>query len=142
MIFRYCNLLLIFFFANNLVHTQSIAENPPVTSKIILQTTTSWDGVPITYPEGEAKVTALLIEISPGESTGWHKHPVPSFAYILNGTLEVTLDYGESKQFTKGDAVAEVTNTIHSGQNIGEEVLQLVVFYTGIRGKDLTVIME
>jgi len=114
------------------------SEQPVVNSKVILQTTTSWNGTPISYPDGEAEVTALLIEIEPGATTGWHYHPVPSFAYILDGTIEITLEDGDIKTFQKGEAVSEVTNTIHSGKNIGENTLKLIVFYTGTIGTDLT----
>lgn len=117
-------------------------ENSPVTSEIILQTTSTWNGTALQYPEGEAKITALRIEIEPGGETGWHHHPVPSFAYILQGTLEVTLESGESERISEGQAVAEVVDTIHNGRNIGDEPVILVVFYTGAVGKDLTVMEE
>ncbi len=121
---------------------QAQSDELPVSSTIILQTTTAWDGSPIFYPEGDAEVTVLIIEIAAGESTGWHQHPVPSFAYILEGELEVTLESGQSKIFTGGSAISEVTNSIHSGQNIGSTTLKLVVFYTGAIGKRLTILEE
>ncbi|MCC5941931.1 MAG: cupin domain-containing protein [Balneolaceae bacterium] len=122
------------------IQTANAQTEPlPISSTVLLQTTTSWDGTPISYPQGQAEVTVLLIEIAPGESTGWHHHPVPSFAYIIDGEIEVTLEDGQSMAFSKGEAISEVTNQIHIGKNIGETPLKLVVFYTGVKGKDLTI---
>jgi len=72
--------------------------------------TTSWDGKPIVYPEGQAEMTALLVEIAPGAQTGWHCHRVPNFAYMREGTLELTLDDGRVKWLQAGEALSEVVN--------------------------------
>lgn len=105
----------------------------------LLKTTSSWDSKPIVYPSGTAEVTGLLIEIAPGAETGWHEHPVASFAYILSGTLEVTRRTGEVKLLKAGDALAEVVNTQHNGRAVGDEPVKLVVFYTGAVGTPLTI---
>lgn len=105
----------------------------------LLETTKSWDGKPIVYPKGTAKITGFLIEIAPGAETGWHTHPVPSFGMILEGTLIVALKDGRVKRLQAGDALAEVVNTAHNGRNAGEIPVKLVVFYTGIAGKALTI---
>lgn len=119
---------------------ESVAQSvETISSDLILQTTTSWDGSPIIYPEGEAQITALHIEIPSGVETGWHYHPVPSFGYVLEGTLELTMEDGKTLTFNKGEALAEVTNRIHSGKSIGENSLKLIVFYTGVTEKELTI---
>ena len=109
-----------------------------VTVTPLIKTTRSWDGNPIRYPTGQAEVTGLLVEIGVGKETGWHEHPVPSFAYMLSGTLEITLASGKTKQLKAGDALAEVMDTLHNGRNIGNEPVKLVVFYTSVEGKSLT----
>ena len=48
-----------------------------------LSTTKTWDGASIQYPSGTAKVTGVIITFLPGAETGWHMHPVPCFALIL-----------------------------------------------------------
>ncbi len=105
----------------------------------VMKTTQGWDGNPLAYPSGQAEVTGQVVEFAPGAETAWHQHPVPSFAYLLDGTLEVTLQDGSKKVLHKGDAVAETVNTIHRGRNIGKEPVRLVVFYTGAKGQVLTV---
>ncbi len=105
----------------------------------VMKTSQSWDGSALAYPAGPAEVTAQVVEFAPGAETAWHQHPVPSFGYILEGTLEVSLEDGTKKLLHKGDAVAETVNTFHLGRNIGKEPVRLVVFYTGTTGQGLTV---
>jgi len=104
----------------------------------LMQTSSSWNGAALAYPGGQAEVTALLIEIAPGGETGWHQHPVPSFGYILEGELDVSLIDGSVKHLVAGQALAEVVNTLHNGRNVGKGPLKLVVFYAGAAGSTLT----
>ena len=105
----------------------------------LLKTTTSWDGTPIVYPQGQAEVTALIVEIAAGAETGWHEHPVPSFAYVLEGTLEVTRSTGATKLLHAGDTLAEVVSTLHSGRAMEGKSVKLLVLYTGAVDKKLTI---
>ncbi len=110
-----------------------------ITVTPLAKETTSWDGRPITYPQGQVEMTALFIEIEPGAETGWHCHTVPNFAYMLEGTLEVTLDDGRVKLLKAGDVLSEVVNRSHNGRNVGRCPAKLVVFYTGVVGTPLSV---
>lgn len=104
----------------------------------LLKTTTTWNGVPLAYPPGPAQVTALLVEVAPGGETGWHRHPVPSFAFVLQGTLEVTTETGLVNHLEAGQALAEVVNTAHNGRNVGAVPVKLAVFYAGTLGQSVT----
>jgi quercetin dioxygenase-like cupin family protein len=117
----------------------AIDENPAVKVTQLLKTTSSWDGKQIVYPEGQAEVTALIVDIAPGESTGWHQHPVPSFAFVVEGTLEITLTDGRAKRMEPGDALSEVTGTMHIGRALSKTPVKIVVFYAGSAGKALTI---
>ena len=117
----------------------AIDETPAVKVTQLLKTSSGWDGKQIVYPEGQAELTALLIEIAPGESTGWHQHPVPSFAFLLDGILEITLTDGRVKRVQPGEALSEVTDTMHMGRALGKIPVRLVVFYAGSVGKALTI---
>lgn len=105
----------------------------------ILQADTSWDGQPISYPEGTPEITGLIIEIAPGGETGWHLHPVSSFGLMLEGELEIQLKNGALKRLKAGEALVEVINTLHNGRNTGSIPVKLVVFYAGAVGQKLTV---
>lgn len=106
----------------------------------LLKSTTSWDGRPLAWPAGPAEASALTIEIAPGGETGWHKHPVPSFGVVLEGTLEVELKDGRKQRVEAGQALAEVVDTWHNGRNLdATKPLKLLVFYTNTAGQPLTV---
>ena len=105
----------------------------------LLKTTSSWDGKAIVYPEGEAQITGLIVEIAPGGETGWHEHPVPSFGMVLQGILEVTQENGQVKRLQAGEALAEVINTPHNGKSVGKQPVKIVVFYTGTTDSALTI---
>ncbi len=105
----------------------------------LLKTAQSWDGKALEYPQGQAQITGLIIEIAPGGETGWHEHPVPSFGVILQGTLEVRLQNGQTKRLQAGEALAEVVNTLHNGKNVGKEPVKIAVFYAGNTESVLTI---
>ena len=131
------------FFATGLLLFQypafSIEPSDSVKATTLLKAENSWDGKQITYPEGQAEVTGMLIEIAPGGETGWHLHQVPSFGAVLEGELEVRLKDGQTKKAKAGDAFAEVVGTLHNGHNAGTVPVKIIVFYVGASGKMLTV---
>lgn len=116
----------------------SLEQAASVKVSEVLKAENSWDGKPIVYPEGKPEITVMFIEIAPGGETNWHLHPVPSFAVVLNGELEVQLKNGVVKRLKSGEALAEVVNTLHNGRNVGSVPVKLVVFYAGVVGQKLT----
>ncbi|HEX7116021.1 MAG TPA: cupin domain-containing protein [Steroidobacter sp.] len=122
--------------------SQAIEPSEKVKVTALLKTTTTWDGAPLSYPEGQAELTGLVIVVQPGGETGWHEHPVPSFGLVLEGTLEVTLKDGKVKRIEAGEAVAEVVGTVHNSRAIGDKPVKLVVFYAGAAGTPVTISRE
>jgi quercetin dioxygenase-like cupin family protein len=108
-----------------------MADGPQI--KELLKTPTTWNGGSFTYPKGKAEVTIINIKLAEGKSAPMHCHPIPTAGYILEGKIEVTLKSGESQIFKKGDAVMEVSHTIHNGKAIDGPV-ELLVFYAGAEG--------
>ncbi len=103
-------------------------------SKVLISSVTS-NGTPLKYLQtAQPEVTVLVVRVPPGGSTGWHKHPVPVYAYMLEGTLNVEIKGTQTCAFKKGDAILEVMNTLHNGYNSGSETATLVVFYSGAVG--------
>lgn len=106
----------------------------------IAKTTVTANGQPIEYPRTDKpEVTAAIVEIPPGAETGWHLHPVPVYAYILSGTLEVRTENGAVHTYRAGDAIIEMVDTPHNGYNRGTVPVKLVGFYTGGVGTPNTV---
>lgn len=116
-----------------LLHSSTLAGDfhPSVQVQENLSTTTSWDGEPIYYPSGTAKLSGAIVTLAPGTETGWHIHPVPCIALILEGELLVELKDGRTKRLKAGDTLAEVIQTPHNGKNIGKVPLKIAVFYAG-----------
>lgn len=106
--------------------------NSGVQARVLLETTKTSNGQPIQYLQTEKpEVTVMEVVIAPGAQTGWHKHPVPVYAYVVSGILDVNIEGSKSTQFKEGDVVIEVMNVRHNGINNGKAPVKLIVFYTG-----------
>jgi quercetin dioxygenase-like cupin family protein len=106
----------------------------------LLKTLTNSIGQPIAYPrEGTSEVTALLVEMAPGEETGWHQHPVPLFGYILTGEITVYQATGEKRVVGPGEVSLESVDVIHNGVNEGLNPCKMIVFVAGIKDMPFTV---
>jgi quercetin dioxygenase-like cupin family protein len=101
----------------------------------LLESGTDVLGAPLTYPSGPPNVTAAIVTVPPGGETGWHRHEVPLFAYVLEG--ELTVDYGTrgTKTYGVGDSLLEAMNWPHNGTNTGEVPMKLLAVYMGGGGK-------
>lgn len=101
----------------------------------LLVTSINYAGQPLAFPlNGKPEVTALVVHLPPGSSTGWHKHPVPVYAYMLEGEMTIRTENGVEKRFMKGEPIIEVVNLLHNGTCTGKSTASLVVFYTGVEG--------
>jgi quercetin dioxygenase-like cupin family protein len=96
--------------------------------------TTNYAELQLEYPRnGTPEVTALIVHLPSGSSTGWHKHPVPVYAWMIDGELTVRTESGIEKRFMKGEPIIEVMNMLHNETNTGKKTASLVVFYTGLK---------
>ena len=119
------------------------AEKLGVTIKELVNSTKEWDGQSLPeYPDGQAEIKVLRIKIPSGVTLPWHYHPVINAAVILKGNLELYLEDGRTKVFGPGEALVEVVNTVHAGKSIGNDDVELVVFYAGNKGQSTTVLSE
>jgi quercetin dioxygenase-like cupin family protein len=101
----------------------------------ILVSGSTYTGQPLSYNKSDnPEVTALVVHVPPGGSTGWHKHPVPVYAYMLDGELTINMKDKSSYLFKKGEVILEVMNTLHNGINKGDKEATLMVFYSGTAG--------
>jgi quercetin dioxygenase-like cupin family protein len=111
----------------------SAAPTGPVGFKVteILETTTTAAGQAIRFPQGENQVTALIAELAPGGQVGRHVHPVPLFAYILEGTLTVEVEGHGTRTFRAGEGFVDVVNLWHNGRNLGDQPVRFLVVFAG-----------
>lgn len=113
--------------------------NKGVRLEPILKTDSTSIGQKIVYPQVEnAQVSIMKVTIPSGQSTGWHKHSFPVFAYVLQGTLTVKIEGGKNLHFAAGSSFSEVINTNHNGENNEKEDVVLIAFFMGEKGKPLS----
>jgi quercetin dioxygenase-like cupin family protein len=111
--------------------------------KELLKTDTTSIGQKITYPDfADPAVTMMKITIPPGKSTGWHKHNIPVFAYVVKGTLTVELEDHREMKFNEESTFAEMRDTYHNGKNMENSDLILIAIYMGGKGQKLSIPKE
>jgi quercetin dioxygenase-like cupin family protein len=106
----------------------------------LVDTTVNSIGQKIAYPQfKDAKVTMAKITFPPGETTGWHKHMIPVFSYVLEGTLTVEIEGHQPAEYKKGTSFVESYDTYHKGTNKSDTDVVLFVVYLGGDGQPLAV---
>lgn len=106
----------------------------------LLQSEVNSMGQKIMYPEvKDAKVTMKKITFPPGETTGWHKHEIPVFSYIIKGTLTVETEDGKVMQYKENTCFSESYNIYHKGTNKENMDLVVMAIYLGGDGKELSI---
>jgi quercetin dioxygenase-like cupin family protein len=125
-----------------LLTTNAYAKPPGASVETLIETDQTVLGQDFSYPTGKARITAAIVTLPPGASLPTHLHPVPLFAYILQGELSV--DYGSEGTlvYRKGDAFVEAFNWPHSGRNAGKGQVKILAVYAGAVGVPNSVPVE
>ena len=93
---------------------------PTVKSQELVRTSQSWDGVELPdYLKGRPELVAVKYEFPVGQKLGWHHHPVMNYGILVQGELTIIGQDGKEKVVHEGEAVVEMVNTIHHGENRG-----------------------
>jgi len=106
--------------------------------KSLLKTEKDCAGQKITWPAGTAEASAIFVEIPAGAQTGWHSHPSPCFAYVIEGEVSVECEDGKTRIARAGEAFAEVINLRHNGTNLGKIPCKIVMFVAGSSGTPIS----
>ncbi len=113
---------------------------PAVKSTELIRTSQSWDGVELPdYFEGRPELVAVKYEFPAGQKLGWHHHPVMNYGILVQGELTIIGQDGKEKTVHEGEAVVEMVNTIHHGENRGDKPVILYMFYLSKEGEQLAV---
>ena len=93
-------------------------------------------GQQIQYPATDSpEIIARIADFAPGQETGWHKHPVPTYTQVIEGTLTIDFEDGSIMEFSSGSGFLDVLDTWHNGRNAGDVPLKAVVIILGEKGK-------
>ena len=124
-----------------------LSANAQYNDKLIIEKLMQSDsdsmGQKISYPDvKDAKITMMKITFPPGETTGWHKHNIPVFSYILKGTLTVQTEDNKIIEYKENTSFAESYNIYHKGTNNGKTDLVVLAIYLGGDKEELSVKKE
>lgn len=137
-----CICALVLFISSCAQHTESIKDNSygEISVVELTKTTHSWDNSTLpAYQTGQPEVTILDITIPPHTALPVHMHPVINAGVMIEGSLTVKKEDGETLYLNKGDTIVEVVDTWHYGENEKDEPARIIVFYAGIEGEPVTV---
>lgn len=114
------------------------ADKPSV--RELVRSTESWNGSPLPQLfEGETEVTILQITIPPKSRLPLHKHPLINAGILLSGELTVRTEGDDVKHLKAGDALIELVNEWHYGENAGDQPAVIAVVYVGEKGTPLSI---
>ena len=121
-------------------NAQSDNPAPKVVSTELIRTSQSWDGVELPdYLQGRPELVAVKYEFPAGQKLGWHHHPVMNYGILVQGELTIIGQDGKEKVVHEGEAVVEMVNTIHHGENRGKKDVILYMFYLSQKDMPLAV---
>ena len=110
---------------------------------LLLSTTVTSSGQPIVLPRKNAQIIVSIYNVMPGATLPVHKHPYPRYAYVLSGNLRVTnSETGRSDTYKTGDFIVESVGQWHTGANIGNEPVKLLVIDRVEKGQSNTVLRQ
>ncbi len=111
----------------------NVQENPSaqsVQSTELIRTSQSWDGEELPdYLQGKPEIVAVKYEIPAGQKLSWHYHPVMNHGILVQGDLTIIGQDGKEKLVHEGEAIVEMVNTVHHGENRGTKPVILYMFY-------------
>ena len=112
-----------------------------VVSTELIRTSQSWDGVELPdYLKGRPELVAMKYVFPAGKKLGWHHHPVMNYGILVQGELTIIGQDGKEKVVHEGEAVVEMVNTVHHGENRGKKPVVLYMFY--LSQKDLPLAVQ
>jgi quercetin dioxygenase-like cupin family protein len=82
------------------------------------------------------------VDITPDAPPVRHKHPGEEIIYVLEGTLEYSIDGREPATFNPGEVLLVPPETVHSVRNIGAGNAAELATYMVEKGKPLLVLVE
>ncbi len=115
-------------------HTDPSVGQDAVTFKVILQQLLTKSGLE------NKEIKMLIVDFPPKSASAPHRHPCPTFGYVLEGEIESVFE-GKTYLYKKGDSFYEVTNGLHSSSrnNHPSRPAKLLVFFVGEKDKPNTV---
>lgn len=111
--------------------------------EILAESDSSWDGAKLpAYPTEAPQISVVKVTIPPHSKLSWHQHPSMNAGYMISGEILVTSEDGQQRVVKAGEGLIETVNTWHYGRNDGDLPAEIVVVYSGVKGRPLAIIRE
>ena len=107
----------------------------PPNEALLLESTEDAFGEDLAYPKsGQARVTASVLTLEPGQKSKVLQHQTPVFGYVLEG--EVTLHYGRngSREFEAGESMIQPFNRPFRTRNESSRTAKILLVSMGAEG--------
>ena len=88
------------------------------------------------------QVIQNLVEIGPDAPAVTHKHPGEEIIYVLDGSLEYSIDGQPPTTYNAGDALMVPAETVHSVRNVGTGSGAELATYVVEKGKPFLVLAD
>ena len=106
----------------------------------LLRTSQSWNEMELPdYPQGKPEIVAMKYIIPPGAKLNWHHHVSMNHGILVQGELTIIGKDGATTTIKEGEAVVEMVDAIHRGENKGTKPVILYMFYLSQKDLPLSV---
>ena len=82
------------------------------------------------------------VDIGPEAPPIRHKHPGEEIIYVLEGSLEYSIDGREPQTYEAGEALLVPAETVHSVRNVGDGNASELATYFVEKGKPFLVVVD
>lgn len=111
---------------------------PSVRVNTLLVSSSSWDGAALpAYPAGRPELSILRYTLAPHTQLPPHVHHIINCGVVISGQLTVVALDGTERTFGPGEALIEMCDRAHYGENRGDTPVDLIMFYAGTPGLPL-----
>jgi quercetin dioxygenase-like cupin family protein len=118
---------------------QEAKQLQPAVSALAKSTKTAI-GQPLAFPTSSPEISAVLVTLPAGGPPGrLHKHPHQRIAYVLEGTMSVEQDGGETRQYPSGSILIEMRDEWHRASVVGTNSVKLLVIDIAPEGQQNTI---
>ncbi len=92
------------------------------------------------YAGGDMLLTVGEVILAPGAVGTKHRHPGPTFVYVLEGAVEIELEGAPAKIYHAGESFYEDPHQLHIGtKNVNQtERARILAYHLSRKGEPLT----
>jgi quercetin dioxygenase-like cupin family protein len=91
------------------------------------------------YAGGDLLLSIGEVTVAPGASLGKHRHPGPTFVYVLEGSVESEVEGMPSKVYHAGESFYENAKQLHIlTKNPSNKPARILAYHLSRKGEPLT----